>query len=131
MNKPGWLPVGLASGLCAMLAALLNPWLAPVAALAVAIALSPLARKKRLWFVGDVESDLAVVSRRREEALRALKDLDDDRNSGKISQEAFERQRPILLDTARQVTAQFNQMQNKRNEARKRIEDILADHGSA
>jgi hypothetical protein len=121
----------LAAGLFAAVAALFNAWLAPLAAVAAAIALSPLTRKKRAWFVGEVESEMSIVARRREEALRVLKDLEEDRHVGKISQVQFERQRPILLQVAKLATGEYDRVLQKRTEARKRIEEILADHNAA
>jgi hypothetical protein len=131
MNKSTWLRIGLAAGLFGAIAALFSVWLAPLAAMAVAISLSPFARTRRAWFVGEVESEMSIVARRREEALRALKDLEEDRQVRKISQAEFERQRPILLHVAKQATAEYDRVLQKRSEARKRIEDILADHNAA
>ncbi len=131
MAKKGWLRVALASGLGAAAAALFAPALAPVAFVALMIALSPLARARRLWFVGDVESEFAIVSRRREEALRSLRDLEDDRLAGKISGPELERQRPGLLQAAKEVTADLDRIQLKRAAARKRIEDHIAGNGKA
>jgi len=131
MNKTGWVRVVLASGAIAAAAAMFEPWLAPLAAVLALITLSPLARKRRIWFVGDVESEYAIVSRRREEALRALKDLEDDRGAGKISASEVERQRPVLLQQAKDVTAQLDAITQKRAAARKKIEQALEDNGKA
>lgn len=131
MMKSAMARLVLAAGLFGAVAALFNAWLAPLAAVAAFIALSPMARKKRVWFVGEVESEMAIVARRREEALRALKDLEEDRHVGKVSQVQFERQRPVLLQVAKQTTAEYDRVLQKRNEARKRIEEILADHNAA
>lgn len=131
-SKKGWLRVVLASGLGAAAAALFSPQLAPLAFVALLISLSPLARARRLWFVGDVESEFAMVSRRREEALRSLRDLEDDRLAGKISAAEFERQRPGLLQAAKDVTTDLDRISHKRAAARKRIEDhIAAGNGKA
>ncbi|MBK9976154.1 MAG: hypothetical protein IPP14_15385 [Planctomycetes bacterium] len=131
MKNKGWLRVLLASGLGAAAAALFAPALAPVAFIALLIALSPLARARRLWFVGDVESEYAIVSRRREEALRSLRDLEDDHLAGKISGAEFARQRPGLLQAAKEVTTDLDRIAQKRAAARKRIEEHLAGSGKA
>jgi hypothetical protein len=130
MNRP-LVRVLLAAGVCAAAAALYEPWLAPLAALAALITLSPLARPRRIWFVGDVESEYALVSRRREEALRALKDLEDDRLAGKLSAAEVELRRPALLQHAREVTAQLDAISHKRAQARRRIEQELGDDAKA
>lgn len=124
--KSGWLRVilAVAAGTCA--SGLLHVGLVPLAAIVLFILASPLARDRRVWFVGDVEGELAIVSRRREEALRALKDLEDDRHAGKITQELFEEQRPLLLEAAKQATREMDDVQQKRTAARKRIEESLA-----
>jgi hypothetical protein len=131
MMKSALVRMVLAGGLFAAVAALFNAWLAPLAAVAAVIALSPLVRKKRAWFVGEVESEMSIIARRREESLRALKDLEEDRQVGKISQVQFESQRPVLLQAAKLATAEYDRVLQKRTEARKRIEDILADHNAA
>jgi hypothetical protein len=100
MMKSALVRMVLAGGLFAAVAALFNAWLAPLAAVAAVISLSPLVRKKRAWFVGEVESEMSIIARRREESLRALKDLEEDRQVGKISQVQFESQRPVLLQAA-------------------------------
>lgn len=130
MNK-GWLRILLASGAFGAAAALFEPWLAPLAVAVSVLALSPLARPRRIWFVGDVESEYAIVSRRREEALRALKDLEDDRLAGKVSAADSERQRPALLAHAKEVTAQLDAVTAKRAAARARIEAALGEDGKA
>lgn len=129
--KSGWLRVLLASGCGAAAAALFEPWLAPLAFAALAISLSPLGRAKRIWFVGDVETEYAIVSRRREEALRALKDLDDDRMAGKVSAAEVELQRPGMLQLAKETTAQLDRISEKRNAARKKIEQSLGEDAKA
>lgn len=131
MMKSGWFKVIPIALLGAAVAALFNMALAPLAALLLVLTLSPLARGRRIWFVGDVESELSVVLRRREEALRALKDLEDDRQAGKIAAEEFETQRPRLLQAAKEATTDFDRVQQKREAARKRIEDSLADQNKA
>jgi hypothetical protein len=121
-----WVKVLLASGAATALTAAFNPLLAPLVLVLAVITLSPLARKKRLWFVGDVESEFRIVSRRREEALRALKDLEDDRLAGKTSREESESMRPALLKAAKDLTAQLDALQARRAEARRKIESEVA-----
>ena len=93
---------------------------------ATIITFSPFARRKRLWFVGDVEGEFSIVSRRREEALRALKDLEEDKLAGKLPQSEYERMRPAHLQAAKELTAQLDKIQERRAVARKRIEQDLA-----
>jgi hypothetical protein len=121
-----WVKVLLASGAATALTAAFNPVLAPLVLVLAVITLSPLARKKRLWFVGDVESEFRIVSRRREEALRALKDLEDDRLAGKTSREESESMRPALLKAAKDLTSQLDALQARRAEARRKIESEVA-----
>ena len=116
----------LASAACGALSAAFAPAIAPVVFVVVLITLSPFARAKRLWFVGDVESEYSIISRRREEALRALKDLEDDKLAGKLPADDFERLRPAYLQTARELTAKLDVIQEKRAAARRRIEEDLA-----
>lgn len=131
MIRSGWFRVVLASGFAAAAAAMFEPWLAPLAGLCLLLVLSPLARRKRIWFVGDVETEYAIVSRRREEALRALKDLDEDRQAGKIPASEAEQQRAALLQTAKEVTSQLDAILQKRNAARQKIEAALGDSEKA
>jgi hypothetical protein len=122
-----WPKILIGSLAAAALSAAVEWRVAPVAFVAAVITFSPLARRKRLWFVGDVESEYAIVSRRREEALRALKDLEDDKLAGKLPQADFERLRPGYLQTAKELTAQLDKINERRTNARKRIEKDLAD----
>lgn len=93
--------------------------------LAVAISLAvtfwPLLRRKRIWFVGDVESDLTAVTREREEALRALKDLEEDLLSRKLSRADYDRLRPQYLERAKELTVKLDQTREKLEAARKRV----------
>jgi hypothetical protein len=99
---------------------------APVAFVAVVITFSPLSRRKRLWFVGDVESEFSIVARRREEALRALKDLEEDKLAGKLPVAEFDRLRPSYLQSAKELTVQLDRINERRAVARKRIDEDLA-----
>ena len=83
-------------------------------------------RRKRLWFVGDVESEYSIVARRREEALRALKDIEEDKLAGKLPASEYERIRPAYLEAAKDLTAKLDKIQEKRAAARKRIDADLA-----
>lgn len=100
--------------------------LAPLVFVLLLLTLWPLARDKRIWFVGDVESEFRIVSRRREEALRALKDIEDDRLAGKTNEDEYQRMRPSLLQAAKDLTKQLDTLQARRTEARKRIDAELA-----
>ncbi|MBX3474261.1 MAG: hypothetical protein KF754_07750 [Planctomycetes bacterium] len=131
MNRVGLLRVVLASGFGAAAASLFEPWLAPVAALLLLLTLSPFARRRRIWFVGEVESEYAIVSRRREESLRAMKDLEEDRLAGKVSAREFELQRPQLLQAAKEATAALDIITARRQEARRKIEASLEKPGEA
>jgi hypothetical protein len=122
-----WPKILIGSAAAAALSAAAEWRIAPVVFVAAVITFSPLARRKRLWFVGDVESEYSIVSRRREEALRALKDLEDDKLSGKLPQADFERLRPGYLQTAKELTAQLDRINERRALARKRIEKDLAE----
>jgi hypothetical protein len=110
----------------AALAASLDWILAPVVLVVLLITLWPLTRRRRLWFVGDVESEHAILTRRREEALRSLKDLEDDHLAGKLSREEFAARRPELLEAAKTLTAELQRLQERRAAARRRIESELA-----
>jgi hypothetical protein len=121
-----WMKILLAGAAAGAITAVVSVLLAPLVFALVVITLSPFARPKRLWFVGDVESEFRIVSRRREEALRALKDLEDDLLAGKASREESEQMRPALLQTAKDLTAQLDALQQRRAEARKKIEAELA-----
>jgi hypothetical protein len=90
-------------------------------AAALAIAFWPLLRKRRIWFVGDVESDLTVVTREREEALRALKDLEEDLLSRKLSRADYDRLRPQYLEHAKELTQKYDATREKLEAARKRV----------
>lgn len=111
----------------AALGAALDWRLAPLGAAMGAVTLSPLARKRRLWFVGDIESEYALALRRREEAMRALKDLDEDHEAGRIPVAEHARQRPALLQQARELTTLLEKSQQRRNEVRARLERELGE----
>jgi hypothetical protein len=98
-----------------------------VTLIALAVTFSPLLRRRRIWFVGDVESDYADTLRKREEALRALKDLEEDLLSRKLSREDYERLRPRYLDLAKELTVKLDDAAQRRALARKRIEEQLAE----
>ncbi|MBX3460314.1 MAG: hypothetical protein KF696_10205 [Planctomycetes bacterium] len=124
MNRR-WSMVILASCACAALSALAGLWLPPLVMLLALVTLSPLARPKRLWFVGDVESEHRIVARRRQEALRALKDLDEDRMAGKLTRDEVDRLRPGMLQAAKELTAQLDVLTEKQAAARRKIESEL------
>lgn len=130
MNK-GLMIVLLASAAPAMLAAAIDWRVAPLLFGMLLLTLWPLARRKRLWFVGDVESEYAIVSRRREEALRALKDLEDDRLAGRVDEASFTKHRAEALDAAKRLTVQLDQLTQRRAAARKKIDAELAAMQSA
>ena len=130
MNK-GLMIVLLASAGPAMLAAAIDGRVAPLLFAMLLLTLWPLARRKRLWFVGDVESEYAIVSRRREEALRALKDLEDDRLAGRVDEASFNKHRAEALDAAKRLTVQLDQLTQRRAAARKKIDAELAAMQSA
>jgi hypothetical protein len=90
-------------------------------AVSLAITFWPLRRLKRVWFVGDVESDLTVVIREREEALRALKDLEEDLLSRKLSRTDYDRLRPQYLERAKELTVKYDETREKLEAARKRV----------
>ena len=94
---------------------------------ALAITFTPLLRRRRIWFVGDVESEFAHIVRQREDSLRALKDLEEERLSRKLSQDDFDRLRPMYLERAKDLTLKLDAAQEKLAQARKRIEQQLAD----
>lgn len=125
MSK-GLMIVLLASAAPAMLVAAVDWRVAPLLFGMLLLALSPLARGKRLWFVGDVESEYAIVSRRREEALRALKDLEDDRLAGRVDEASFTKHRAEALEVAKRLTVQLDQLTQRRAAARKKIDAELA-----
>lgn len=122
----GMMKVLLAAASAAVLTAAADWRLSPLAFAIILITFTPMARRRRLWFVGDVESEYSIVARRREEALRALKDLEDDRLAGKLPQEEFDKLRPSYLQTAKELTTQLDKIQQVRAAARKRIDDDLA-----
>ncbi|MCC6572988.1 MAG: hypothetical protein IT462_04270 [Planctomycetes bacterium] len=93
---------------------------------AVAICATPFLRKRRIWFVGDVESELAIVTRQREEALRALKDLEEERLARKLSEADFTKLRPEYLARAKELTVKLDAVQAKLADARRRLEADLA-----
>lgn len=124
--KRNWHLVLLGSAGAAALTAAASVLLAPFVFGMALLTLWPFARAKRLWFVGDVESEFRVISRRREEALRALKDVEEDLLAGKASREEVDRMRPELLQAARDLTAKLDALQQRRAEARRKIEAELA-----
>lgn len=95
---------------------------------ALALTFWPLRRKKRVWFVGDVESDLTEVTREREEALRALKDLEEDLLSHKLSRADYDRLRPQYLERAKELTVKFDATREKLEAARRRILQQASDN---
>jgi hypothetical protein len=124
------IPVAAATGLLMLAAGLVNWMLAPLVLVLCAITFTPLLRRRRIWFVGDVENEHRTVHRRREEALRALKDLEDDHISGKLDHTEYERLRPGYLAAARELTQRMDEVTARRQEARRRIEQDLASHQS-
>lgn len=121
-----WLRILIGSGAAALLASAIDWRVGPLVFAVGVIAFSPLARRKRLWFVGDVEGEYKIISRRREEALRALKDLEDDKLAGKLPPEEYDKLRPNYLETAKRLTAQLDKVAEKRAVARRRIDEDLA-----
>lgn len=121
-----WPKILIGAFAAAALSAAIDWRVAPIVLVASVITFSPFARRKRLWFVGDVEGEFSIVSRRREEALRALKDLEEDKLAGKLPQSEYDRMRPGHLQAAKELTAQLDKIQERRAVARKRIEDDLA-----
>ncbi len=93
---------------------------------ALAIIATPLFRRKRIWFVGDVESELAIVTRQREEALRGLKDLEDERLARKLTEADYVRLRPQYLERAKELTLKLDAVQARLADARKKLEADLA-----
>lgn len=122
----GMMKILLGAAAAGILTAAADWRLAPIAFAVVLITFTPMARRKRLWFVGDVESEYAIISRRREESLRALKDLEDDKLAGKLPVDEYDRLRPAYLQTAKELTTQLDTITERRNAARKRIEQDLA-----
>jgi hypothetical protein len=96
-----------------------------VTLLAVLVTLTPLLRRRRLWFVGDIESELVVLTRQREEALRALKDLDDERLARKLSEADYERLKPEALARAKELTRAQDEAQRKLAAARAQVQADL------
>lgn len=122
----GMLKVVLGAATAAVLTAAADWRLSPLAFAIILITFTPMARRKRLWFVGDVESEFSIISRRREEALRALKDLEDDKLAGKLPVDEYDKLRPAYLQTAKELTTQLDKITERRNAARKRIDQDLA-----
>jgi hypothetical protein len=115
----------LAAGALTAFSAAFDWRVAPLVLVVSLIVMWPLARRKRIWFVGDVEGEFKIVSRRREEALRALKDLEEDKLAGKLPPDEYNRLRPKYLETAKELTAQLDKIQERRAVARRRIEQDL------
>ena len=122
----GLMKVVLGATAAAVLTAAADWRLSPLAFAIILITFTPMARRKRLWFVGDVESEYSIISRRREEALRALKDLEDDKLAGKLPVDEYDRLRPGYLQTAKELTTKLDKITERRGAARKRIEQDLA-----
>ena len=120
-----YVKLALAGGAAAAVAALFSIWLAPVVFLAVFVTGSSLVRDRRIWFVGDTETAISMLMRRREEALRAMKDLEDDRNCGKLSAEDLAKLRPRYLKAAKELTRELDAAREKQAEARKRVDRQL------
>ena len=121
-----WLKVIIAASAAACLTAAADWRMSPIMFGLILLTFSPLARRKRLWFVGDVESEFSIIARRREEALRGLKDLEDDKLAGKLPPADYDRLRPAYLQTAKELTAQLDKIQERRAIARRRIDEDLA-----
>lgn len=103
-------------------AASFSVFLVPVVCIMGLIVLWPLRRKKRIWFVGDVESEYAIISRRREESLRAMKDLEEEHMAGKVSKDEYDKRRPEYLETARDLTLKLDEAAERRKLARGKID---------
>ncbi len=103
-----------------------SPWSAPVVVAMTLITLWPFARSKRIWFVGDVESEHTIISSRREESLRALKDLKEELLSGKLSRDEYEKRKPAFLKSAKELTVKLDKARAKRKIARDKIERELS-----
>ncbi|MDC1142763.1 hypothetical protein OAU50_06700 [Planctomycetota bacterium] len=103
-----------------------NPLLAPPVIVMTALTLWPFRRAKRIWFVGDVESEYSIISRRREESLRALKDLEEEFMAGKIGREDYDKRRPAFLQTAKELTLKLDTAREQRKLAREKIERELS-----
>ncbi|MCA8934913.1 MAG: hypothetical protein KDB68_01790 [Planctomycetes bacterium] len=121
-----WLKVLIGAAAAATITAAGDWRLSPLVFALVVITFSPMVRRKRLWFVGDVESEYSIVARRREEALRALKDIEEDKLAGKLPASEYERIRPAYLEAAKDLTAKLDKIQERRAAARKRIDADLA-----
>ncbi|MCF6228338.1 MAG: hypothetical protein L3J82_06705 [Planctomycetes bacterium] len=119
------LPVTL-SMILGTAAFMFNAWLAPVVVVMSLIALWPFARSKRIWFVGDVESEYTIIARRREESLRALKDLEEELLAGKLSRDEYDKRKPAFLKTAKELTVKLDTAREKRKVARDKIERELS-----
>lgn len=93
---------------------------------ALGIVATPLFRRRRIWFVGDIESEFAIVTRQREEALRALKDLEEERLARKLTEADFVRLRPQYLERAKELTVKLDAVQARLADARRKLEADLA-----
>jgi hypothetical protein len=118
----------LVSGLFSVAAGIFNWKLVPLVLVLSLLTLSPMLRRKRIWFVGDIENEHQAITRRREEALRALKDLEEDFLAGKLERSEYEQLRPKYLGAAKELTTKLDEITERRQEARRRIEQDLASH---
>jgi len=125
--NPRLIKVAIAVGLVTIATALISLIAAPLMGIAMALILSPFAREKRIWFVGDVATEVSIIAKRREESLRALKDLEDERNRGKLSEEDFRALRPRYLETAKELTRQLDLANEYLAAARRRLDKELAE----
>ncbi|MHC4839930.1 MAG: hypothetical protein ACYTDT_03075 [Planctomycetota bacterium] len=105
---------------------LTSPWLTLPAIVMTALTLWPFRREKRIWFVGDVESEHSIIARRREEALRALKDLEEEFLAGKLTREDYDKRRPDFLQTAKELTLKLDKVREQRKQTRDKIERELS-----
>ncbi len=103
-----------------------SAWLAPVVFVMTLVTLWPFSRAKRIWFVGDVESEHTIIARRREESLRALKDLEEELLAGKLSRDEYEKRKPAFLKSAKELTVKLDKAREKRKIARDKIETELS-----
>lgn len=124
--KQGLVKIVLLAVIAGAIGLLFEPILAPVFAVLVAWTVSPLVRKQRIWFVGEVENEHSVLFRRRQEALRMLKDLEDDRAAGKVSDSEFDAQRPEMMDDLRDLTRRLDELATKRKNARSKLDRELS-----
>lgn len=100
-----------------------------IVALLVFVALlaigEPLLRKRGVWLYGRARSPLANLEQRRDELLRALKDLENEHDASRLDDAAYERQRAPLFDGAVDLAAQIKQRRAAMRTAREAIESEL------